>query len=88
MLGDDTVNRFRCIQHNAFDSSSLVNIGRTDSGNEILVNKDFMEADLRIITGFIEPHFFAGFSGGPKAVLPGLAGIDSIMYNHNKKKFR
>jgi nickel-dependent lactate racemase len=42
-----------------------------------------MEASVRILTGFIEPHFFAGFSGGPKAVLPGIADLDSVMDNHN-----
>jgi lactate racemase len=87
MLGADLVENFTCIQHDAFDRSSLVSIGFCDD-NEILINKNFVEADFRIITGFIEPHFFAGFSGGPKAVMPGFAGIDTIMKNHSKEKIR
>ena len=49
----------------------------------VRVNRCYMEANVRILTGFIEPHFFAGFSGGPKAVLPAIADLDSIMDNHN-----
>ncbi len=85
MLGEKTVKRFRCIQHDSHDSLSLKKIGTTDSGNDIYINREFAEADVRIITGFIEPHFFAGFSGGPKAVMPGLAGIETIMRNHSKE---
>ena len=46
------------------------------------VNRAYLEADVRILTGFIEPHFFAGFSGGPKAILPSLAGAESVFTNH------
>ena len=49
------------------------------------VNKAYTEADIRILTGFIEPHFFAGFSGGPKGVLPSIAGIESVLTNHSYK---
>jgi nickel-dependent lactate racemase len=54
-----------------------------DGKYPIYINKSFLEADMKICTGFIEPHFFAGFSGGPKAILPGLCDIDTIMRNHN-----
>jgi len=83
MLGEEVVKRFRVIQHDAFDPAGLVFTGRTESGNDIYLNREYVEADIRIVTGFIEPHFFAGFSGGPKALLPGIAGIESIMANHN-----
>lgn len=82
MLGAEVVDEYEIIQHNAFDERGLAPAGRTSSGREILLNRRYLEADLRIVTGFIEPHVFAGFSGGPKAVLPGIAGIAAIMRNH------
>jgi len=60
----------------------LVQLGRTSFGHEIWINRAFMEARVKVLTGFIEPHFFAGFSGGPKAVMPGVAGIETIRGNH------
>jgi nickel-dependent lactate racemase len=58
-------------------------VGTTVSGNQIRLNKEILEYDLRILTGFIEPHFFAGFSGGGKALMPGMASVESIRYNHS-----
>lgn len=82
MLGAHIVENYRILNHNAFDAASLVDLGVTPQGHRALVNRAFYEADYRILTGFIEPHIFAGFSGGPKAVLPAVAGIESIMDNH------
>ncbi|HSV97774.1 MAG TPA: nickel-dependent lactate racemase [Spirochaetota bacterium] len=82
MLGDDIVARHKIVQHDARDTAMLVRAGATSSGNELYLNRAWMEADFRIATGFIEPHFFAGYSGGPKAVLPGVAGESNILYNH------
>lgn len=84
MLGDRIVDEYCCMQHNAFDDSILVPMGNTKLGHPVRVNKHFLEADVRILTGFIEPHFFAGFSGGPKGVLPALAGAESVMTNHGR----
>jgi nickel-dependent lactate racemase len=50
-----------------------------------LLNRCFVEADVRIVTGFIEPHFFAGFSGGPKGIMPGVAGLETVVSNHGAK---
>lgn len=83
MLGDMIVERYRVVQHDAWDTAGLVRCGRTRFGREIWVNRHYAEASVRILTGFIEPHFFAGFSGGPKAVLPGIAGGDLVMENHS-----
>ena len=83
MLGDQIVENYRCLQHDAYDDANLVPLGtRTSFDNTPRINRVYMEADVRILTGFIEPHFFAGFSGGPKAVLPALAGADSTLTNH------
>ncbi|MCS7178976.1 MAG: nickel-dependent lactate racemase [Anaerolineae bacterium] len=82
MLGDDIVDRYRILQHNAWDDAGLVPVATNRSGRTVRVNRAYMEASVRILTGFIEPHFFAGFSGGPKAVLPGIADIEAILDNH------
>lgn len=84
MLGDEIVDHYRCLQHNAYDEANLVSLGQTSFGNPVRINRTFMEADVRILTGFIEPHFFAGFSGGPKGVLPALAGAESVLTNHGR----
>jgi lactate racemase len=84
MLGNQVFENYRCLQHNAFDDELLVAVGTTSFGNSVRINRSFLEADIRILTGFIEPHFFAGFSGGPKGVLPALAGAESVLSNHNQ----
>lgn len=85
MLGDSIVDNFRCLQHNCFDDESLISLGETSMGHPVRINRHYLEADVRILTGFIEPHFFAGFSGGPKAILPSLAGAESVFTNHGIK---
>jgi nickel-dependent lactate racemase len=83
MLGDEIVNRYRIVQNDAHDQGSHVRVGKTSSGNEIWIHKEFVDCDVRIPTGFIEPHFFAGFSGGGKAIVPGLASLETVMRNHS-----
>lgn len=82
MLGEAVVSRYRIVQHNAWDKNSMLPVGQNLAGRTVFVNRAYLEASVRILTGFIEPHFFAGFSGGPKAVLPGIADVDSILDNH------
>lgn len=83
MLGAEVVETVRIVNHNAFDDTTLTRLDSTSFGGEIWVNNAYLEADVRIVTGFIEPHFFAGFSGGPKGIVPGIAGIKTIMHLHN-----
>ena len=83
MLGDAVVDRCRIEQSNAFDASTQVHLGTTTFGHELWVNRAYMDADVKILTGFIEPHFFAGFSGGGKAVMPGIAGQATVLGNHD-----
>ena len=83
ILGRDIVRRFRIAQNDALDSPSHVAVGTTRNGNRLLIHREFAECAVRIITGFVEPHFFAGFSGGGKAVMPGLAQLDTIVRNHS-----
>lgn len=82
MLGAEIVRTYRIVQHDAWDREVLVSVGQDGEGRDICLHRAYVEADVRIITGFIEPHLFAGFSGGPKAVLPGIAGIESIWASH------
>jgi len=83
MLGTEVVETVRIVNHNAFDDATLTRLGTTSYGGDIWINNDYLQADVRIVTGFIEPHFFAGFSGGPKGIVPGIAGIKTIMHLHN-----
>jgi nickel-dependent lactate racemase len=83
MLGSELVRRCRVVNHDARDASSLRHIGTTTSGVPVYLNREWLDADVRITTGFVEPHFFAGFSGGPKMVAPGLAGIQTVMILHD-----
>src|SRR5690242_8161350 len=83
MLGADVVETVRIVNHSAFDDATLTHLGRTSYGGDIWVNTDYVQANVRIVTRFIEPHFFAGFSGGPKGIVPGVAGIKTIMHLHN-----
>jgi nickel-dependent lactate racemase len=83
MLGAEVVETVRVVNHDGFDDGGLTYLGHTSYGGEIWLNNAYLRADLKIVTGFIEPHFFAGFSGGPKGVVPGVAGIKTIMHLHN-----
>jgi nickel-dependent lactate racemase len=85
MLGDDIVDGYRIVTNDARDRESLVRVGTTTSGNEVWLNREFVAASIRLLTGFIEPHFFAGFSGGPKMVMPAVAGLETVMRNHGAR---
>jgi nickel-dependent lactate racemase len=83
MVGDAILDRYRVVQHRATEADKVVQVGKTQFGRDAWVNRDYLEADVKILTGFIEPHIFAGFSGGPKAVLPAVAGAEIILGNHS-----
>ncbi|MHC4442160.1 MAG: nickel-dependent lactate racemase [Planctomycetota bacterium] len=85
MLGEEILANYRCLQHDANDDANLVHLSTTQLGHDVRINRLFAEADVRILTGFIEPHFFAGFSAGPKGVLPSIAGAESVLDNHGAK---
>jgi nickel-dependent lactate racemase len=82
MLTPEVARGWRVLNHEPENPAALVHVGRTREGAPILLNRHLVEAGVRILTGFIEPHFFAGFSGGPKAILPGVAGLQTVMHNH------
>lgn len=82
ILGPSLANRFRIVQNESERKGVHRHLGTTRGRNRVLVLGEFLDQDIRIATGFLEPHFFAGYSGGGKAVLPGLAHLDTVLYNH------
>lgn len=85
MLGEWVVENIRIVNNQCHNDEQLVKVGESTFGCDVYLNKDYVESDFRIVTGFIEPHFFAGFSGGPKGIMPGIAGIETIMTFHNAR---
>lgn len=82
MVGREIAANYKIVNHNSHDAATLKFAGRTPDGRDVLMNKEYVEADKRIVLGFIEPHFMAGFSGGYKGVFPAVADIASIMHYH------
>jgi len=80
-LGDQTVAKYDCVNHNPF--FNFENLGRTSRGTPLLANKEFASADLRICISGVKKHRWAGAGGGGKAVIPGVSSIDTILYNHS-----
>jgi len=86
MLGPDIARQCRVVNHDSRDASAVQYVGRTTTGVEVRLNRQWLAADVRITTGFVEPHFFAGFSGGPKMVAPGLAALDTVLTLHDARR--
>ncbi len=82
-LGEAIMSRYRVVDHDARDASTHVFYATGPGTIGVWLNREYLNADLRILTGFVEPHLFAGYSGGGKAVLPAIAGADDIMANHD-----
>ena len=81
-FGEDLVKNEEFVVHDSRNKDDMVYLGTLPSGARLEINKLAVEADLLIAEGFIEPHFFAGFSGGRKSILPGIASFNSILENH------
>jgi nickel-dependent lactate racemase len=86
MLGADIASRYRVVNHDSRDVASLDFAGTTSTGVAVYLNRRWLRADFKITTGFVEPHFFAGFSGGPKMVAPGLAGLETVLVLHDARR--
>jgi len=80
LAGADCAGRLRFVGHNCRDNLEFV--GTTSRGNRVALSRDYLDADLKIATGRVTHHYFAGFTGGRKAILPGVAGFDTIVFNH------
>ncbi len=83
LVGKDVYRRVEVFDHRARDEDSLVYLGTTTRGNRVLVNKRVAEADRVVITSGIVYHFLAGWGGGKKAIIPGVAAKETIMKNHS-----
>ncbi|MEE9609286.1 MAG: nickel-dependent lactate racemase [Myxococcota bacterium] len=82
MLGAELARSLKIVQHDARDAEAHADLGRTSGGIPILIDRFFLERDLRIATGLIEPHLMAGYSGGRKAICPGLAALATVRVAH------
>ncbi len=83
MLGEEIVERFLVVNHDCRDNNNLVHVGTTPGGTPVVINRLFAEASYRILTGVITPHPAAGYSGGRKSVIPGLAGLEALKRHHS-----
>ncbi len=82
MVGDAVYERYRVVNHDSRDPATLARAGTTHDGRPVWMNRAYVEADRRIVMGFIEPHFMAGFSGGYKGVFPAVADLEAIKHYH------
>jgi len=84
MFGPEVCERYRIVDHRADKRDELLKIkGTSKAGRPIELNRHFVEADFRIVTGLVEPHFMAGFSGGRKAICPGLCSLETVKALHS-----
>jgi nickel-dependent lactate racemase len=83
LLGGEVFEEAEVVNHDASKLDELTYLGETSWGTPLWVNRRLFEADLRIGCGTVEPHFFAGYSGGGKIILPGVSGVETIYRNHS-----
>ena len=86
LLTPAVVAGYQVVNHEPENAAGLITFGVTRDGTPARLNRHLAEAQVRIITGFIEPHFFAGFSGGPKGIMPGVAALETVMSNHGARQ--
>jgi nickel-dependent lactate racemase len=83
LLGDDIVAGTKTVCHDARNLSTLKYMGTTRGDIPVYINKNYVESDKKIVLGFVEPHFFAGYSGGPKGICPAICGLKTINAFHS-----
>ena len=82
LVGTEIAENYRIINHCSKEPEDMVLVGEINEGVPALINRHYVAADLKILTGFIEPHMWAGFSGGRKSILPGISSIETLEYMH------
>ena len=85
LVGDEIASNYNIVNHRAKQKDSHAYLGKTSRGTEVFVDRAYIDADLKITTGFIEPHLMAGFSGGRKLVCPGISSLDTVKVMHSPK---
>lgn len=83
ILGEVIARDVKVFNHIATDAKSLVSLNNIELDGPQLINRCYFDSDLKILTGYVEPHFFFGFSGGYKSIIPGIAGAETILANHS-----
>lgn len=83
LVGKDIYSRVNVLNHDCRDVSALIHVGQTKRGTQVYLNKNLVKAERVILTGGILHHYFAGYGGGPKLVMPGCAGLETILQNHS-----
>ncbi len=84
LVSDGVFEAIQCIDHDCFDEKGLASIGTTPTGLSVKVNSLLLEADLAIVTGAVSFHYLAGFGGGRKCIIPGVAGYQTILDTHKR----
>lgn len=82
VLGEEILNRIKTLCHDAGREEDMVSLGVTSRGTPVKFNRHYLEADLKIITGAVVHHYFAGYGGGRKSLLPGISSRETILANH------
>jgi nickel-dependent lactate racemase len=85
LVGKEIASRYRVINHYSKKTDDMADCGKTVAGIPLFINRHYVEADLKILTGLIEPHLWAGYSGGRKAILPGISSLETMKYMHGYK---
>ncbi|MYK18150.1 nickel-dependent lactate racemase [Candidatus Poribacteria bacterium] len=82
MVGSDIMETYRIVNHFSQQTETQAYLGKTENGTPVYINKTYLESDLKVITGLIEPHLMAGYSGGRKAICPGIASVETMKVMH------
>ena len=83
LVGENIANNYRVINHYSRKDEDMELVGYLDDAVPVYINKNYLKADLKILTGFIEPHLWAGYSGGRKSILPGISSVKTLEYMHS-----
>ena len=83
LVGEEIANNYEIINHYSKKNEDMEFVGRIDNDVPVYINRNYLNADLKILTGFIEPHLWAGYSGGRKSILPGISSIKTLEYMHS-----
>ena len=82
MVGRDIMETYRIVNHFSQKPETHTYLGETENGTPVHIDKTYLESDLKVITGLIEPHLMAGYSGGRKAICPGIASVETMKVMH------
>ena len=85
LVGEEISSSYKIVNHYAKEKTSHTYLGKTSRGSEVLIDSTYINADVKIATGFIEPHLMAGFSGGRKLICPGICNLDTVKVMHSPK---